>query len=460
MHRARTLGWSVIVFTGIVTGSAAAQTQPASAPDQTVEDLKQQIDALRAQVETLQNQQQKLQQQQLNTRDVDETVERVLQDANNRSKLFAANGAGLTAGYDKGFFIKSEDGNFLLKPGIQFQFRYVANYREDDDPDGGGDSDLESGFEVRRVRFRFDGNAFSPKFTYSFVWDTNRNGGTVTLLDAWGQYQFADAWALRFGQFKEMVYHEKDVSAFAQLAVDRSLVDQLIGGNLTDRVQGVSLIYGNKDRALRAQITLSDGANSKNTNFENSTTNCGGAARIEYKFFGDWSDYSTFTAKGARKDLLVIGAGSDYTDFPNGDRILATADAQYKNTKGLSLYGAVLTDNTDPRNVDPDDDPGNTFDWGALGQVGYMLNSRWEVFVRYDFTVPEDDISPTGDTIQEYTIGVNRYLGADGQYGQRAKLTLDVVYLPEGCPSDQDGLGILESDGDQFVLRAQFQLML
>src|SRR4029079_9115176 len=112
-------------------------------------------------------------------------IDRVLKDAERRSSggpLFGA-GGGLTAGYDKGFFIKSDDGNFLLKPSVQFQFRYVANYREDVGGSDTGD-DFQSRFEFRRARFRFDGNAFSPKFTYSFVWDTNRNNGNVTLLDA------------------------------------------------------------------------------------------------------------------------------------------------------------------------------------------------------------------------------------------------------------------------------------
>jgi hypothetical protein len=76
--------------------------------------------------------------------------------------------------------------------------------------------------------------------------------------------------------------------------------------------------------------------------------------------------------------------------------------------------------------------------------------------VRYDYT-HLDGKALTGvaqDNIHEITIGANYYL-----YGQRAKLTLDASFLPNGCPTDVDSLGILQDDGhNEFFLRAQFQL--
>ena len=41
-----------------------------------------------------------------------------------------------------------------------------------------------------------------------------------------------------------------------------------------------------------------------------------------------------------------------------------------------------------------------------------------------------------------------------------AKITFDVVYLPDGSPSNQDSLGILGSTKEEWVLRGQFQLIL
>jgi hypothetical protein len=390
-------------------------------------------------------------------------ADEVMKDAQRRSSpVFAASG-GLTAGYDKGFFIKSDDGNFLLKPAIQFQFRNVTNYQ----PEGkhkGNDESFQNGFEFRRARFRFDGNAFSPKFTYSFVFDTNRANGAVSLLDAWGQYQFAEHWAIKVGQFKESVFHERDVSGYQQLAVDRSLNDAVLGGNLTDRVQGVSLVFGGtKKDPVRAELAYHDGANSKNTNFQDGTsttaTHWGAGARGEWKLFGDWADYKDLTAKGGKQNLLVVGAGADYTDRVNSDVLLATVDATYEVADKLVIYGALHGDYTDPHESV---DRRSRFDWGALAQVGYLVTQKVELFGRYDVVVLDDTAVAAGaeDTFHELTAGVNYYFGPGGSYVHRAKLTLDATYLPNGAPSDQTQAGILAATDDELVVRAQFQLLL
>ena len=141
---------------------ASAQQPPQAEP--TREQLQQQLADLQARIAKLESSEAQ--------KAAAQTKAEVLSDAERRSTLGPV--APLTAGYDKGFFIRSEDHNFLFKPALQTQFRYVANSGEDAD----GDDEFESGFELRRTRFRFDGNAFSPDFTYSFVFDTNRSGGS------------------------------------------------------------------------------------------------------------------------------------------------------------------------------------------------------------------------------------------------------------------------------------------
>src|SRR5215203_3549056 len=109
-------------------GGLLAWSVPASAAEPTQAELMQQIDALRAKVEQLEARQSATAQQ-VDSREVDATVSQVLKDADARSKYLQAQ--GFTAGYSKGkFLIQSEDGNFVLNPNIQLQFRYVANYRE------------------------------------------------------------------------------------------------------------------------------------------------------------------------------------------------------------------------------------------------------------------------------------------------------------------------------------------
>jgi hypothetical protein len=114
----------------------------------------QKINDLQAQVQQLKQTQQ--QQQVLSAKEVDDTVDRVLRDADRRSQLLQDE--GFTAGWDKGrFFLKSSDGNFLLRPTFQLQIRDGTTFRDHQQP-GGGD-DTQSGFEIRRAKFIFDGNA-------------------------------------------------------------------------------------------------------------------------------------------------------------------------------------------------------------------------------------------------------------------------------------------------------------
>src|SRR4051794_3898794 len=72
------------------------------------------------------------QQQKLSAKDVDATVDSVLKDADKRSKMLQME--GFTAGWSDGnFMLRSADGNFLLIPEVQFQTRYILNYRSSDD---------------------------------------------------------------------------------------------------------------------------------------------------------------------------------------------------------------------------------------------------------------------------------------------------------------------------------------
>lgn len=376
--------------------------------------------------------------------EVAQTVQRILADAQRRSQLLAETDQ-ITAGYDKGFFIRSDNGDFTLRPGVLLQFRSITNARV-----GGGDDDaIENGFELRRLRPRIDGNAFSPDFTYSIVLDASRTNGNVSLLDAWVQYRLDKNWAIKARQFRNSWVHEGDVPDSSQLTVERSLIDALLAGSQTDRVQGVALIYGGVgDLPVRTEFAFHDGDNSKNTNFQDVNANFGASARGEYKLLGDWGDYRDFSARTTRRDLLVLGAGADYSQFGDADVLRTTIDAQYELPTRWAFYAALNG------NIRRDDDSSD-FDWGALAQAGYAIDRKWEPFVRYDMVSIDDGGI---DAFNEFAVGVNYF--PDDSAGHRAKFTFDVLYLPDGVPSDQTGIGALQSDDAQFILRGQFQLLL
>src|SRR5262249_21352749 len=149
-------------------------------------------------------------------------------------------------------------------------------------------------------------------------------------------------WGVRVGQFKDPVAHEELTSSKRQLAADRSLANEKLAGGITDRIQGVSLIYGNDghgNNPLYFEVVLHDGLNSDNTNFTKPSTGTdfGVSGRVEFRAMGDWKDYSDFTAKGTTKELLVFGAGGDWTQAGDNDIFHAAGDVQFETTGGLGI---------------------------------------------------------------------------------------------------------------------------
>jgi hypothetical protein len=444
------------ILAALATGGQARADEP------TRDELVARIEQLQARVQALEGKQKAGAEE--GAREVDRAVAGALSDAEQRSRGLHFGSDLTAAGYDKSFFLRSTDGNFSLRPGVHFQFRHVTTYRQDEK--NGDNDDIQSGFEVRRLKVSLEGNVFRPEFTYFFQWATERGGGSVVLDDAWVRYQFADRWALKLGQYKDPVFHEELTPDKTLLTVERSLLNEVLGGGLTGRVQGASVIYGNDKADLQGEFMVHDGARTLNTNFTDSpgglgvVENFGVGGRVAYKFMGNWKDYRDFTAKETKEPMLIAGVGAEFTEGQDVGALLSTVDVQYEHPSGLSLYGALVGDYRDTRNGDS----GNAFDWGAIAQVGYLLSPNWEVFGAYDILLFEDDVAFPGggseDVFHEIVGGVNYYLGKGGAYGHRAKFTADVVVLPAGAPRSVSGNGILAGDDLQLVFRAQFQLLL
>jgi hypothetical protein len=379
---------------------------------------------------------------------VDATRSAVALDATTRPKT------ELGTSYDptKGLEFKYGDA-FSLRPNVYMQFRGVVNHADGVQDDG--DSGWEHGFEFRRARFGVSGNVLTKDFKYKFVWDANRSGGGVTLLDAEMQWQFAPEWAVKFGQFKDPVIHEGLVSSSAQIAVDRSLMNALIGAGDLDRVQGVAVIYGGAkdDQPLRVEVGLTDGANSKNTNFTNGNLNFGTYVRADYKLSGKWSEHNTLNTFDKEQTLAIVGGGITLTDAVDATDYRYTIDFQYENDSGFGGYAAVVAQTIDGR------DDGSLDNYGGLIQGYYKLNPSQDVFARYNYTSVEDDAGDD-EGYSEITVGTNYYLGENGRFGNRAKVSFDIGYLPDGSPSNESGQGIVASDDGQFVARVQFQLQI
>jgi hypothetical protein len=423
-----------------------ASGEPVDSPDLT--DLRAQIERLQARIADLQAGQSRL-----DDATTDRTIHAVLDDAERQSQLLAAE--GFTAGWDKGFLLRSADGAYSLKLGLLFQPRFVVNYRDDIPPDG--DDDTQAGWEIKRTQLILNGTAISPDLNYWFMFESPQGGG-LGLLDAWISYKFAEDWGFKAGQYFDPLSRELLNGPPRRLAVEPSLVDFYLAGGQADRVQGASLMYGlyKNENPLYVEVMAHDGARSRNTNFEDGqgSGNFGFAGRVEAKAFGDWASYKDQTAAGNKEDLLAFGAGVDFTEFDNAQQWLCSIDGQWETGK-LALFAVLNLRYTDRRNVAID----SSFDYGALAQAAYLFTERWEVFGRYGYMDFENDPPAGDDQLHELTAGVNWYLLPATPH--RAKMTIDLTYLPNGGGAGAKGFGVLGgTDDTEIVLRGQFQLLL
>ena len=143
--------------------------------------------------------------------------------------------SSITGGWDgTRFTLASEDGNFTLHPGFVLDVRDMLSYRTDVPKKYPGEVaatgyDTQNGFDLSRVRFILDGTLFHQAGYFIQISDDQGQG--FTLLDAVGSYRFGTSpFTVKAGQFKDPIWHERNLSEATLLTVDRSLTEYLLGG--------------------------------------------------------------------------------------------------------------------------------------------------------------------------------------------------------------------------------------
>jgi hypothetical protein len=125
------------------------------------------------------------------------------------------------AGYDKGFFIQSPDGDFRLCVTGRVQFRFTYQ---------GRDSQLDDYFfSVPRARLKLTGHAFSPDLTFGIHTDFGM-GGVPTLKDAYLDYGLVPGvFHARAGQYKKPFSRQQLSSGVKLNLVERAITDGAFG---------------------------------------------------------------------------------------------------------------------------------------------------------------------------------------------------------------------------------------
>ncbi|MHC4141575.1 MAG: porin, partial [Planctomycetota bacterium] len=311
-----------IIATAVFACSAAAD----DGKDAEIDELRSEVSHLRDTVAELRSTVQEFQagDDWLTQQRADEIrglVRDVLADADTRASLLQD---GMTAGWDKGFFLGSADGNFLLRLGGQIQVRYAA---------------------------RLKGHVVDPTWKYvlnlAFDHDDSGRQGDMDVEDAIIIKDFGGGWELWAGQFKLNFLREELTSSTSQLAVDRSYVNELYN---QDRHQGVQVFYTTDQ--FRVTGAFGDGFGSKNLPAYAITTDWAVTARLEWLAMGAWKQFKDFTSPPGSDTGLMVGAAvhwqDDKYDQPltgKTERLTWTIDGSLEGA-GWNLFAYVVGNHT------------------------------------------------------------------------------------------------------------------
>jgi len=199
-------------------GQVARLEAQLQAQQQQLEALQQQVAAASAQAEDAQRVEAMKQQ-----------IREVLSEAEFRESLMPSM---LQAGYDKGFFIKSSDDNFLLKINgvVQLRWTHYATRADNRWTFPRLQRNDRTGFEMQRIRVGLSGHAYSPDLTYNVVMDAGTPlGYTFRPYYAYVNYRFCDAFQFRGGIMRIQSTRTQVLDDTTLQFPDRNTVDAVFG---------------------------------------------------------------------------------------------------------------------------------------------------------------------------------------------------------------------------------------
>jgi len=457
-----------------LSGSAFSGTSA----DVSYEDLQQRLDAAEAKITELSASQNAEWLTEQRAEQVRGLVQDVLADADTRASL---QGSGMTAGYNNGFVVSSNDGNWMLRVNGLMQNRWVlADTGQDTNLTGlgGVGRDSHHGFETTRAALNFSGTvAKDYHFNMRLNWTpyngaTGPNGSTGNVPGpsqlewAYIQWDLSDQWDIQVGKQKHDVMHSYMVNAENQQVIERSL--QTYYWASSSITNGIKLNYDGDN--IRANVMYSNGGANGDGTYGRDLASWNLSGRIAYLGAGTWDQFSETTSPQGSESGWMVGMGWNVMDL-NDDNLPAgtdtdtiwqlTWDAAY-DAGGWNAYGSLSygdDGNQNPTSLITGVDPAG-HQWGWEVGAGYYLQADWEAYVRFEWLDPRMETVPNEDhnNIEILTIGTNWYLS-----GNNAKLSLDWGYNFDRTETAAFGgsgyTDWLQSNArNEWVLRTQLQL--
>lgn len=348
----------------------------------------------------------------------------------------------------------------------EVQARYVFNHAA-----AGGTPTLDEntgGFQLRRARLVFTGSLPAQHVSFRVRPTYDRALGNLQLDDAWVAWKSARGWSLQAGQFKPLFLREENVSGFQQLTAERSYAADYF---TLDYTQGVEVAWAG--RRLRPSLAVHDGSYGANTDFTSDRTDFAVAGRLEWLLGGEWRQLADYDGWSGEGRALLVGVAIDY-EHGESDTTRAvpsvvkyTVDVTAK-ARGTGLAAAIYGQRFDVGQLGPL--PANlpaAHQWGLMVQGGlFAVRDRLELFGRYE-RMDFDGVyyRNAGDVVQSGSrnLATSALAGVTAGatwFARRhsAKLTMDVVYVPDPVPVRDTAGDLVRSDGErQIAVRAQAQ---
>jgi phosphate-selective porin OprO/OprP len=195
---------------------------------------------------------------------------------------------GPATGWDDGFYIRSEDRNFVLKITGQLQsdYRWYVNPADERDIDQ---------FVIRRARFGLEATMFKY---YEFRFMPDFALGNTQLVDGYMNVHYIDSFQVAAGKFKQPFSYEQLIQDRFTPLMERSLIDQLVPARDVGIMFHGQNIFANR---FDYAIAVSNGEQNGNGDTNNSKDLNG---RLALRPFATW--------EGSWLERLQIGMSAGY----------------------------------------------------------------------------------------------------------------------------------------------------
>lgn len=329
--------------------------------------------------------------------------------------------------FGKGLGVTSADSLFQLN--IRFRMQNRVTYISEENEDNRYEA------QIRRLRLRFDGYVWNPKFIYviqlSFApGDVGviQDGENVNIIrDAAFYYRPNKHWNLIFGQTKLPGNRQRVNSSGALQLTDRTINNARF---TIDRDFGFQAYYLNENKDafsynVKTAISTGEGRNWTKTSDDGVAL----TGKIEILPFGSFSNNGVYfegdLAREPKPKVMLSAAFEQNNNAVRTNGQLGSLlyepktlrsfflDALFKY-KGFAFMSAYMQRNADELlSYNPDDITEYNYVYGGYGmdyQMSYLFSNDFEIIGRFSNQFVDEEIKPFTPDLKQYSFGVTKYI--------------------------------------------------